>query len=99
MSTPQLCRQVEEAVSFALVSARDPLLRDLVVLDVTPVRGAARLRVRVSTEAPDPPLDDLEEALERARGYLRAEVAVAVHRKRTPELEVELVPPALAFDE
>lgn len=95
----QLCAQVEEAVAFGLLSSHDPLLRELVVLDVTPIRGAARLRVRMSTESEYAALDDLERAVERARGYLRAEAAAAICRKRAPDLDFEVVPPLLAFDD
>ena len=38
-------------------------------------------------------------ALERARGYLRRQIAGSIHRKRTPELCFELVPPEGAFDD
>jgi ribosome-binding factor A len=91
----QLCRQVEEAVAMGLFASHNPLLRDLCVIDVTPLRGAARLRVRVTTEDSDASLAELEQAVDRARGYLRAEAAAAISRKRAPELVVELVPPEL----
>lgn len=90
--TIQLCRQVEEAISMALFASADPTLRDLHVIAVEPLRGAALLRVLVTTEteeALDPQL--ITDKLDRARGYLRAEVAKAINRKRVPGLELCLV--------
>jgi ribosome-binding factor A len=37
-------------------------------------------------------LTDTHEALERAHGYLRGEVARAIHRKRVPALHFIVVP-------
>lgn len=89
--TWQLCEQVAEALRFALAECRDPRLYDLDVQAVEPVRGASRLRVIVSAEAGADAVATLE-ALERARGYLRVQIAGAIHRKRTPELAFELAP-------
>ena len=92
----QLCRQVEDAVSLGLYSSRDPVLRDLCVIDVTPVRGAAVLLVRVTSDG-SCALADIEAALDHARGYLRSEAAESIYRKRAPELVFEVVPAELAF--
>ena len=91
--TIQLCRQVEEAISYALVCSTSALLRDLYVVAVEPLRGAALLRVLVSTEGAQNDYDDTVEALDRAGGYFRGEVARAIHRKRVPTLQFTLVPP------
>ncbi len=48
--TIQLCRQVEEAISCALLCSASPILRDLYVIGVEAARGAALLRVLVTTE-------------------------------------------------
>ena len=90
--TMQLCHQVEETISFALAGSTSPLLRDLYVLGVEPLRGAAALRVLVSLEE-DASSEKAAEALRRAHGYLRGEVARAINRKRVPTLEYVLVPP------
>ena len=93
--TIQLCHQVEEAISCALVCSTSPILRDLYVLRVEAMRGAAALRVLVTMEGDDGEAHDLEqtkEALERAKGYFRGEVARSIHRKRVPSLDFTVVP-------
>lgn len=91
--TARLCRQVEEAVAWALAASTSPVLRDLQVLHVEAARGAALLRVRLATADSVGREDDILDALARARSYLRGEVAGAVHRKRAPTLQLVLVPP------
>ena len=89
----QLCAQVEEAVSYAFATGNDPLLNDLRVVAVRPVRGAALLEVEVATqetEGLDP--DQLLAKLERAKGYLRSEIANGIHRKRCPDLCFSIAP-------
>ncbi len=87
----QLCRQVEEAISLALVSSADPIIRDLFVVAVEPVRGAALLRVLVATDKEAPDCHRINDKLDRAQGYLRSEVARGINRKRVPSLELVLV--------
>ena len=72
---------------------RDEALRDLVVVDVIPVGNCRRLRVLVRS-AGEMDWKVVLERLEAARGYLRAQIADAIHRKRTPELIFEVLPPA-----
>lgn len=93
VKTIQLCRQIEEAVSYALAGATSPTLRDLAVVAVEPVRGSSQLRVLLAADDSDRDLDEVDEALQRAAGYLRGEVARAIHRKRVPVLELVVLPP------
>lgn len=89
----QLCSQVSEAIAYALAASRDGELRDLIVDEVEPLRGTACLRVHVLAAAETP--DEADRALaklERASGYLRAEVASSINRKRVPELVFQVVP-------
>ncbi len=92
--TIQLARQVEEALCCAFASSTSAHLRDLIVVAVQPVRGVALLRVLVTTEGEEEThcYEDVRDALARARGYLRGEVARAIHRKRVPSLEFAIVP-------
>ncbi len=90
--THQLCRQVEEAVSCALACANNRWIQDLYVVGVEPVRGAALLRVLVSTEESQDEYEQIQQALDSACGYFRGEVARSIHRKRTPSLEFVIVP-------
>lgn len=91
----QLCAQVEEIVSLALGDAADHRLQDLVVQSVSPGPDGARLLVTV-VAAPPSDLESLEElhgALESARSWLRQQVAAEIHRKRTPDLAFQVLPP------
>jgi ribosome-binding factor A len=88
----QLCEQVAEALSFALAACHDPRLAELYVEAVEPAPSASRLRVVVSADSGADAVAILE-ALECARSYLRRNIAGDIHRKRTPELCFELVPP------
>jgi len=83
--TAQLCRQVFRALSLALGDCADDVVRDLVLHDVTPAPDASRLLVRVGLPAGAPVTDALAH-LEQASGFLRAQVAAAITRKRAPEL-------------
>ena len=89
----RLCKQVEEAISMALVSSADPILRDLYVVGVEPLRGAALLRVLVATDNKEEiDADRINQKLDRALGYFRGEVAKAITRKRVPGLKIALIP-------
>jgi len=84
----QLCRQVGEALQAALAECRDEVLSGLIVTTVTPAPHAGRLRVSVAA-APSAAVRDaavVQGHLARAAGLLRAEVAAAIHRRKTPEL-------------
>ena len=82
---PRLCQQACEALSLALACSADSALRDLSVVTVSPAPDASRLLVTIAaSESVDH--DHILDKLQVARGYLRSEVAAAIHRKRTPEL-------------
>jgi ribosome-binding factor A len=86
----QLCGQVAEALSILLAGvSADEVLRDLVVVSVVPAPSTARLLVSVTSGAGRPAPVVLEH-LARASGWLRSEVAAAVHRRRAPELSFRL---------
>ncbi|MFK7741681.1 MAG: hypothetical protein AB8H80_15290 [Planctomycetota bacterium] len=88
----QLCSQIEDALTFALSDAIDPVLMDLEVAAVRPQGvGVGQLVVLIV----DPLRRDASlvlAALERARGYLRTEVAAEVRRSRVPQLSFSLLP-------
>lgn len=85
----QIGAQVREAVTYALLSSTSPILRELSVVSVEPTRGAAQLRVVV--QQADDDFDETQAALERATGYIRAEVTRSINRKHAPNLELVLV--------
>lgn len=97
----QLMHQIGQSVAMTLpeLSAEhdDLELAGLYVHSVTPAPDASRLRITLCPlipPTPDEPLDLLatQAKLERCRGALRAAIARDIHRKRTPELELVLLP-------
>src|SRR5688572_7448850 len=76
-----LCKQVMRALN-------DALLRELAVLNVAPDPDASRVRVYVepSAVAARAGASAVLEALGRAGGFLRTQVAQAITRKRVPTL-------------
>jgi ribosome-binding factor A len=88
----QLCREAERTLAVALGSCADAALRELTLVAVEPAPDAARLCATVAPGAPGADLADLQARLERVRGSLRAELAQALQRKRTPELTFAVLP-------
>ncbi|MFO7562601.1 MAG: hypothetical protein R6X02_08145 [Enhygromyxa sp.] len=88
----QLCRQVHERLDLVLAGELDdPTLDGLWVVDVQPEPGGTAMLVTVA--APDDAeLEPVRASLDALRGRLRAEVAAAINRKRTPHLRFALIP-------
>jgi ribosome-binding factor A len=85
----QLCRQVLETLDSLLSGhSSDDVLQDLAVVDVEPAPDAALLLVTVTPRPSDRPPGPAEilASLERASGWLRAEVAAEITRKQAPLL-------------
>jgi ribosome-binding factor A len=97
-----LCAEIAEIASFLLSGGcEDERLWDLGVSSVEPHSGQSRFIIRVFPKCPMS-FDELEialEVLERARPFFRREIALAIHRKRAPEVVFELVPPPEANHE
>ena len=89
----QLCRQVYRTLSYALGGLADPVLQELSVHSVEPAPDASRLLVNllpgVGNQGPD--VAEIMERLLRVRSFLRQEVAMAITRKRAPELLFHVV--------
>ncbi len=81
----QLCRQVQEAVSEALAGIEDDVLLDVWVCNVEPAPDAGRLAIVVAAPSRVSP-DEVLARLDKFAGFLRAEVAGAITRKRVPAL-------------
>lgn len=82
----QLCRQVFDALSWALAEIDDPIVDELVLAHVLPAPSASRVQVTLVPSRAD---IDKDVALERVREYaneLREEVAAEVTRRHVPEL-------------
>src|SRR5207245_11051410 len=82
----QCCRQVQRALNLALADRNaDDGINGLFIEDVSPAPDCGRLLVHVII--PDGrPVADAIGALRRDAPRLRSEVAMAITRKRAPEL-------------
>jgi ribosome-binding factor A len=82
----QFCRQVQRALNLALADRRaDDGVEDLFVADVSPAPDCGHLLVHVVIPAGQS-VKDVLGALRRDAPRLRSEVAMAITRKRAPEL-------------
>jgi ribosome-binding factor A len=81
----QFCRQVQRALNLALADRYTDGLNDLFVEDVSPAPDCGHLLVHVIVPA-DRPVNEALSALRRDAPGLRSEVAMAITRKRAPEL-------------
>jgi ribosome-binding factor A len=98
----QLCGQVARTLAGVFGECGDAVLRELLIESVVPAPNSSRLLVTVSMpshvleladEAPGDRACRVSKHLERAHGLLRAEVATAIHRRRTPDLLFRVVVP------
>jgi ribosome-binding factor A len=87
--TRQLCREVRDTLSLALSTLDDDALVGAWIADVLPGADASQLRV-VVVAAIQADVDATYEALRRAAGLLRSEIALTINRKRTPQLSFEV---------
>lgn len=93
----QLCRQVARTLDGLLAGeVRDEALHGLKVVSVVPSPDASNLLVTLELppSAEPRPASTLPRDLARASGWLRAEVASAITRKRAPNLTYLLAPTA-----
>ena len=82
----QLCRQVQRALNLALADCgEDPNVSDLFVEEVTPAPNCGHLLVHVVIPQGRGVAETLD-TLRRDVTRLRSEVAMAITRKRAPEL-------------
>jgi ribosome-binding factor A len=82
----QFCRQVQRALNLALAEGRGgDALNGMFVEEVSPAPDCGRLLVHVLAPA-GCPVSDAIGALRREAPRLRSEMAMAITRKRAPEL-------------
>lgn len=91
--TRQLCRQVEQTLSYVFSDCADERLLGLSVLKVQPAPGAAQLLVTLHSDSPGECVAEILQRLVRLEGRLRSEIAAAISRKRTPRLRFQIVQP------
>lgn len=96
----QLCHQIAQSVTMTIPTLEldDPALEGLIVHSVEPAPDAHNLRVILSPAAPvgpdDEPLDlaQLQARLKGLEPAIRASIARDIHRKRTPQIELLVIP-------
>jgi ribosome-binding factor A len=91
--TLQLCAQIAETLHLVLLDSKDDDLRELMVLEVLPIGGAGTLLARVSYPVQN--LGDLsrvQQKLADSAKNLRSEIALAITRRRAPEILFQVVP-------
>ncbi len=89
----QLCRQVQDALTYALTDFNDSILDTLTLISVQPAPSAARLLVTFTMPSnyqnPEEVMMNRDYALTTLRSYaadIREEVTAEINRKRAPEL-------------
>ena len=93
----QLCRQVFDALTYALAELDDPAIEELVLASVVPAPTAARVLVTLVATREDLAADSAAAALACIAGVadeLREEVAAEITRQRVPELVFRIAPRA-----
>ena len=95
----QFCRQVQRALNLALADGHaDDGMTDLFVEAVSPAPDCGHLLVHVIVPV-DRPVTEALGALRRDAPRLRSEVAMAITRKRAPELSFVPAFPVGGVDE
>ncbi|QEL18011.1 ribosome-binding factor A [Limnoglobus roseus] len=84
----QLCEQVKTSLHGILAVCADDVVRDLQVLAVLPAPHTGRLQIAVAVPSTADAVDRVTvlSHLHRVSGWIRSEVASAIHRRKTPEL-------------
>lgn len=88
----QVCRQVADAVSWYLAETDDPLLADLLVIQVDPAPSAARVLVTLAAARGEIDTVEVMSHLREVADEMREEVAAEVHRRHAPELSFRVLP-------
>lgn len=88
-----MCRQVFDALSFALAELDDPVIDELGLIAVVPAPDAARVEVILAASSPAIDRDAALDRLHELAPELRAEVAAELTRRRVPELVFRILLP------
>lgn len=82
----QVCRQVFDALTYALAEFDDPVIGDLMLVSVTPAPSAARVQVNLVPARAGVDREAAVARLAAVAAELRTEVAAELTRRRVPEL-------------
>lgn len=86
----QICRAAAETLALALATLDDEAWLDVELVSVAPAPNASRLAITLKLpDSADPTA--FEAKLERVGGYLRAELAAALERRRVPLLSFRFI--------
>jgi ribosome-binding factor A len=86
-------RAVADALEFDLLpSLQDPLLADLHLISIEASNNLASIQVVVAPSVLRPDDPQIQEALDKATGWLRSELASMLTIKRMPALKLRYVP-------
>jgi ribosome-binding factor A len=91
----QLCAQVAETLGQLIGGeGGDEILQALCLIEVSPAPDASQMLVVVGPALGAATLreDEVQQALDRASGWLRTEIAAAITRKRAPRLVFRYLP-------
>jgi ribosome-binding factor A len=91
----QLCAQIAETLQQLLGGeSGDEILQALCLIEVSPTPDASQMLVIVGPALGAAPLreEEVMDALGRASGWLRSEIAAAITRKRAPRLVFRYLP-------
>src|SRR5579859_260134 len=77
----QVCRQVFDALSYALAEIDDPVIEELVLVSVIPAPNAGRVQVNFVPSRAGVDREVAKERLAAVAAELRAEVAAELTRK------------------
>lgn len=90
----QLCREVHRVLTEVLSGeVSDTRIAGLLVDSVVPAPDASRLLVLVLLPREEDDAAAIHAGLDRLKGCLRAEIAAAIQRKRTPDLAFQVLTP------
>lgn len=87
----QLCRQVFDALTYALAEIDDPIVDDLALAKVVPAPSASRVQVILVAMRDDIDPDVALASVHEHAEELREEVAAEITRRRVPELVFRVV--------
>ena len=89
----QLCAQVRRALELTLNTGMESLSEHIELIAVEADPDATRLRVTVGVDVRcSISVPVLQARLAAMRPRLRADIALAIHRKRVPQLQFDCVP-------
>lgn len=93
----QLCRQIQQRMNLVFAGdCDDPLLEGLYVQSVIAAdRSNLIVEIVLAKNADHLRLQAILQRLNAMRGFLRSEIAAAIHRKRTPQLMFQIIHPSL----